>query len=933
MAQKVEIEYAARGAEQVVSASEKQARAIGEITKSVRNNTTEAGKHAAALRRRRKAQKEDIAASKEAAKVLTDIQTPQQRYLQQVGKLTRLQNAGKISLQQLTEGRKKYQAQFLKESGATERRAKIEKDAIAQRVKLERDASEKIAKANARKNALQREANQLVTASLTPQQQYNQQVARATELEQQGHLTKKQLAQATKGYKAELTRATEAQDRNNKELQESRRIVERNRSPLSRYRQEIARLQTHLDRGRISQRDFRMEVARAKREMDAAKRSARELGASGKFAGLSRGIKSVSAGIFAGAGVLAGLRFWINANSKIIEQSDEIKTRYDTVTTRFAVQSGIPELEEEAATTKILDIAETRRVPVEKVADSATQLVSSGFTVEATLKGGALNEFTKALNASNLVRPDLDPKNLAKASGQFLASQGLEKNAQNLSDLLRRVQKLFKTTDVQVSDLEDLAKVSSGFKGKLSQPEILSYFSLLRETEGGAAEASTGFRNIVSRTSTIAASNDKVKALASLGLEPGQVDLIGENFSQVLKTYADAIKKTQAANAGDGATQRLDGKIIAADQQLDNKQITKAAHAKLLTNARKEFAESDAVVSIALKKIFEERAVPAVLNLIGDRNGVAATDIAKQRIESLKDTSGFDSDVQRQERSRAAVLVNQGIRKHRALVKYSKDLDLLQNELEIFLTSRKAAPTTITASQAALKNQIALGLNRRDSLTRALKVSGFGEEESDEVLERLKAAQRKEGFDARVDQLPGVGAIGSEARKNVTAQQERGFNPDARVKRARQQFEASLGTVSDSLFGGDTFGKEVYRQKQRQEFNRRVVQQRFSLKPGGIENQTSQLLQSLSDSTDDDARLNPSKRRTNAAAIKGSLEELQRFAGVARQRQLQEQQTGNDIQRETLEVLKEIRTQNQDSTVAPSPKRRTPRAAALSRNN
>ena len=1008
MATRVEIEYAQKGSGSVVSAANAQTAAIEKITKELRSHQTTSNKYTAELRRRRDAQQAETKAQRDAAKVLQAIQTPQQKYLEQVKTLKRHHEAGRITLKNLQQGTTQYQAELQKATGTTERRAVAERQRIAaqvdaekKRIALQRESNalvsasrtpqqrynEQVAHANKlekqghltktqlkqvtagyltelkkatgvterqaaaekkriaaqvdaekKRIALQREANTLVSASLTPQQRYNEQVARANQLEQQGHLTKTQLKQVTAGYSAELKKATQAQDRNNAELQESKRIIERNRSPLEKYRAEHTRLKTHLDRGRISQREFKLEVARAKREMVSAKRAARELGSSrfGKMAGSVRG---VAAGIFAGAGVLAGLRFWINANSKILKQADQLKTKFDTVATRFAVQSGISELEEESATRKILDVAETRRVPVEQVADAATQLVSSGFSVDEVLQGGGLNEFIRGLNASNAVAKDdeqIDSKELAKAVGQYLASQGLEKNTANLKEITRNVQALFKTTDVQLADLGALAKVSSGFRDVLTQQEQLAVFSVLRETEGGASEAAVLQRNIIGRSRTARSSKTKIAALESLGLKPDDVDLIGESVVDVLERYGDAIRATQKT--------------------------------------------SPETVAPAIKQLFEEKAVAGVLNLAADRNGVRTTDLIRQRVLSLSDTSGFKEDAARQERSRKAILINQEIRQHRAVVKYSKDLDLIKNEMTIFLTERRTAPTTITASEVALEQQIALGLNQRESLTRALKLSGYGAADAEIIVERLKITQRKKGYRDAIDQAPGVGAISAEDRERVQVQKERGFNPEARVSRARSAFNAALDSVGKSVpssnsvqFGSGSWGptidlvnsRDQFMANKRWQFDRAIALKASKLPAGEIEKQTAAMLDRLRTSIGpEDSQVNREARR----AVTGSLEDLKKFEALAREKaksravavavekpippvadkpipsksvsnlQPNPESPNDETQAAQLDTLNEIRDMQRDqetlpSPSAPSPRRTKARAAALSKES
>jgi len=875
MASRVEIEFAQRGSTDIVRAWDAQNQAIASNTRKLHSQQQASNTYTQSLRRRREAQKAEEQQTRAAARVLSEIQTPQQRYLQQVAAAKQHHEAGRLSQAELTQSIKHYQNQLQQATGTVQKRAAAERDAAANQA------------------AASRSAAAIIRSTQTAQERYNEQLQRAQLLEQQGELTKQQLASATDRYRSELRQATGEQDRHNDRQREARAIIERNRAPQDRYNRRLVTLRQHLRAGRISQREFNAEAARARGAMMDADKAASQFGRQ-RFNRVASSIRSVATGILGGAGVLAGLRFWINSNQRIIEQSDEIKTRYDTLQTRFAVQSDIPEFQERAALNKILDVAQTRRIDPNVIGDSATQLVSSGFNPREVLDG-ALNEFARGLNASNLVRDGLDGTELAKASGQFLASQGLEKNAANLRDVLAQVQQLFKTTDVQLSDLNDFARVASAFKGKLSIQEQLATFSVLRETEGGSGEASTLLRNLVGRTQTIRASNGKVKALAELGLQPEDVDLIGESITEVIERYAEAIQATQ---------------LVAPE-----------------------------AVRPAITKLFEERAVAGILNLAGTRDGVAVSDIIKQRVEAQSDTSSFEADSQRQERSRRAVLTQQQIRKDRALGAYSQDLDLLQNELSIFLTERRAAATTIVAAEKALTSQIALGLDRRASLNRALTVAGFASDENvSEVLNNLKTAKRDPTFNRRIDQLPGVtDASSTEERTAAQRYVSEGFNPLARLARVQREFNAQLDAVAETVRE-----PERLRETFAQQFQQRVATGAVNKQSGQVESEAAALIRELMDQIGEAGRRRPGRLFSFGRTIETSdvdAAKASTAASVARLERLSNQFSESvDVQQDQLSVLRDIQQQlNQRPQVsapasAPAPKRRTPRIAPLSRN-
>lgn len=224
----------------------------------------------------------------------------------------------------------------------------------------------------------------------------------------------------------------------------------------------------------------------------------------------------------------------VDANREMLEQADQASLKYDKLFRNFRVQAGLTALGGEAAQKKVTGLAIQNAVTPEFAAKAATQLVSSGFSTEDAT-GGALDIFLQGMKAGNMAEGD--PKEMVQAFGQFLAAQGLEKNTENLKKAIVYSQRLFKTGDLEVSDLSSLAGRSQAAQGKLSLEETFGVFNTLRQ-KTGADKSATAFQALIDRMTGFSGDPMAVKALRKAGMKPGDTDLVGENITTALDRIA-----------------------------------------------------------------------------------------------------------------------------------------------------------------------------------------------------------------------------------------------------------------------------------------------------------------------------------------------------------------------------------------------------------
>jgi hypothetical protein len=224
----------------------------------------------------------------------------------------------------------------------------------------------------------------------------------------------------------------------------------------------------------------------------------------------------------------------ISANKEMIDQADQASLKYDKLFRNLRVQAGLNAVGGEAAQGKVTGLAIKNAVTPEFAAKAATQLVSSGFSPEDAT-GGALDIFLQGMKAGNMAEGD--PKEMVQSFGQFLAAQGLDKNTENLKKAIVYSQRLFKTGDLEVSDLSALAGRSQAAQGKLSLEETFGVFNTLRQ-KTGADKSATAFQALIDRMTGFSGDPMATKALRKAGMKPGDTDLVGENIGTALDRIA-----------------------------------------------------------------------------------------------------------------------------------------------------------------------------------------------------------------------------------------------------------------------------------------------------------------------------------------------------------------------------------------------------------
>lgn len=459
---------------------------------------------------------------RDASKLRASLVTPQQEYQQA---LTR--NAELLKANQITED----------EYAQAVERAKQKLD--AQDVTLQN---------------LKRDADQLRASLVTPQEKYAAAIARANQM-----LNAQEISEAE--YEAAVNKAKDALDGQNTELQEMIRLAAQVKhsvvTPQEKYNETLSKLDRLLKAGKISQVEYNRAVNQAAVELRNATAAQDQFKTAGQqaHANMQSALEGTALKVMGiGAAyklVTDGIQMAVAENVKFnagIQSAVDLLAEQEL---KLQIQGGMLPAEVEAQMPQIQKALQaTPAVDVGKAIAIQTQTASSGFKAEDVASGAALDATLQLMAATNeFGQRAADPKQSMQSISMYL--KGSQNQAPSADMILKTGGKLatiFKESDVQFQDLEQLAKKAAGLtQAGLSESEQLSAFSVVRDVFG-AEKGATGLSGFVTRTSTAAATKERVKALKSAGLKPQDVDIAkgGDQLIPTLEKISAAMHKMTA---------------------------------------------------------------------------------------------------------------------------------------------------------------------------------------------------------------------------------------------------------------------------------------------------------------------------------------------------------------------------------------------------
>lgn len=290
----------------------------------------------------------------------------------------------------------------------------------------------------------------------------------------------------------------------------------------------------------LDDRDVVAAFARQLKLMEGLEKRMTALGKESKKAGelATNGFKDVAKAAAGWAMSVISVR---GAYSLIVDSAREARAEaektsreFDNIFRKFNTLNNLKGLEAESAKKGIMENALKHSFTVQQSTAASIALASAGFSPEE-VSGEAGSALLYGMAAQGEV--DADPSKYAAPAAGYLIATGREKTGKNLTEVLQGTASL-NATNFQLSHLPDLAK-EAGSMGRMSPQEQFAAMATLMElTPGSGSEAATGLKAISLALTAKGGNKKAVKALAKMGINPDDIDMIGEgeSFAQAMTT-------------------------------------------------------------------------------------------------------------------------------------------------------------------------------------------------------------------------------------------------------------------------------------------------------------------------------------------------------------------------------------------------------------
>ena len=402
----------------------------------------------------------------------------------------------------------KADAQFSKAEKGANDTAK----AVARITKEEREAAKEMAR-------FQREAERIKQSVQSPMERYSQQVMKLERHLEAGRIEQHEYTAAVAKLKQEMREASPAFDRLKKseksaadELRrlktEATSIKDSVRTPIERYRSEVAKLEKHLEAGTIDQREFNRAVDQAKTKMKAAGESGRNaFNFHGQLGALATSFIGVSAAIQAVAGSIN------NARQAAKEAADaQVAARIDMGTLS------------QVATSKE-DFRGLRKSAEALYAGGAASTKGEAAQIAMSIRSANQDEAIGLYSKLGGTGVVADVVNLAKAVETLRSSMGVSETG-GVRDV---ISKGFGASQFSPESMESLlkgaARAGTGASAMgISDEEILAATSVTATSKGSSEQAGTRLASLMKSLQRMGA--------APLELDTGKLDAAGKSIKK-----------------------------------------------------------------------------------------------------------------------------------------------------------------------------------------------------------------------------------------------------------------------------------------------------------------------------------------------------------------------------------------------------------------
>lgn len=253
----------------------------------------------------------------------------------------------------------------------------------------------------------------------------------------------------------------------------------------------------------------------------------------------------------------------IARHNEELRKSADSSRHLEEIVNRIANQAGLPRGTELGVKKRVFEMARATGTSNQQAGAAIEQLVSSGFDFrETSAAGGSGEVFLQMIGALNQSGRGQDPRMLAESVSKFFQGTGQAKNAESMKRFAPQLFNLFMGTNIQAQHMGDLGPVAASLTARgISPTDQLATMSMLADIMPASVGA-TGFSSIAGRVGSAGSQPEVQRGLKMMGLQAGDVDMVGESF-------LDVIGRIRGGVAGMPAEQRASAmRLVAGQEQL-----------------------------------------------------------------------------------------------------------------------------------------------------------------------------------------------------------------------------------------------------------------------------------------------------------------------------------------------------------------------------
>lgn len=255
---------------------------------------------------------------------------------------------------------------------------------------------------------------------------------------------------------------------------------------------------------------------------------------------LNSGITKLAQWAAGAVTVQGAFSYVVNETERMGKAADSAAAKYDDLFRKVNVQAATLGVAGETGRERLLNVALKNASTVEESTGIAKALAGSGFSAEQAT-GDALDV---VLQAQAAMGQQGEGKGglIAEATAKYLNAMGMDMTGENIKKVLVGMQQSAKAGFGKFEDMAQLSGKVGGFSGKVKSEDVMAAFNIGLLNSASAENAATGLKIFGDRLMGAAGDKERTGLLAKVGLQPEQVDLIGESLDQVMGTLDEKLK-------------------------------------------------------------------------------------------------------------------------------------------------------------------------------------------------------------------------------------------------------------------------------------------------------------------------------------------------------------------------------------------------------